>query len=198
MKTVMHTNCFRACQYSILMLLSTSLIGCVSVRMPPPTASATTVEHLRASNLVLSTVGEFTLAPGRNPDMDRTVGGLRGSSLQASSGSFSQQLKDVIIAELKAAGLYDEKSQVQIEGQLTDSQVDAAIGTGTARLAAHFTVDRASKRVFDKEISVDDQWESSFVGAIALPAAINHYTSLYKALAAKLFDDLDFRRALSR
>jgi len=194
----MHPKCFRACQYAILILLSTSLIGCVSVTMPPPSATASTVEKLRGSNLVPSTAGNFTVAPGRNPDMDRTVGGLRGSSLQASSGSFSQQLKEVIIAELKAAGLYDEKSQVQIEAQLTDSQVDAAIGTGTARLAARFTVNRMSKRVFDKEISVDDQWESSFVGAIALPAAVNHYTSLYKALAAKLFDDRDFRRVLAR
>jgi hypothetical protein len=193
----MNPNRLRTFQYAILMLLGTNLIGCASVTMPPPTASASTVEKLRTANLVPSMVGNFTLAPDRDPDMDRKVGGLRGSSIHAASGSYSQQLKDVIITELKAAGLYDEKSQIQIEGQLTDSQVDAAIGTGTARLAAHFTVNRAGKRVFDKELSVDAQWESSFVGAIALPAAINQYTSLYKSLAAKLFDDQDFRTALA-
>lgn len=189
---------FRVSRHAILVLLAASLVGCATVTMPPPTASASTVEQLRAANLAPSTVGNFSLAPGRNPDMDRTLGGLRGSSIQPASGSFSRQLKDVIVAELKAAGLYDEKSQIQIEAQLTDSQVDAAIGTGTALLAAHFTVDRAGKRVFDKEVSVDAKWESSFVGAIALPAAINQYMSLYQALAAKLFADQDFRKALAR
>lgn len=123
---------------------------------------------------------------------------MRGSSIRGANGSFSQQLKEVIVAELKASGLYDERSQTQIEAQLADSQVDAAIGTGTARLAANFTVDKAGKRVFEKELSVDSQWDSSYIGAIAIPEAINQYTSLYKALAAKLFDDKDFRAALAR
>jgi len=188
----------RTIQYSVLVLLGTSLIGCASVTMPPPTANANTVEKLRSANLAPSTVGRFSLAPGRNAEMDKSVGGLRGSSIRGANGSLSQQLKEVIIAELKASGLYDEKSQTQIEAQLVDSQVDAAIGTGTARLAANFTVDKAGKRVFEKELSVDSQWESSFVGAIAIPEAINQYTSLYKALAAKLFDDKDFHAALAR
>ena len=79
-----------------------------------------------------------------------------------------------------------------------ESQVDAAIGIGTARLAARFTVDRNGKRIFDKVLSVDSRWESSFIGAIALPEAINRYSSLYKELAAKLFEDKDFRTALAR
>ena len=57
---------------------------------------------------------------------------------------------------------------------------------------------RDSKRVFDKELAVDAKWESSFVGAIALPAAINQYSALYKTLVAKLFDDTEFRAALAR
>jgi hypothetical protein len=39
-------------------------------------------------------VGEFRLADGEDPDMDKKLGGLRGSSLTAANGSFSQQLKD--------------------------------------------------------------------------------------------------------
>ena len=187
-----------AFQYTTILLLGASIFGCASVKMPPPTASASTVEKIRTANLAPSTVGKFSLAPNLNPDMDKTVGGLRGSSVSGANGSYSLQLKEVIIAELKAAGLYDEKSQIQIEAQLTDSQVDAAIGTGTARLAAKFTVDKVGKRVFEKELSVESQWPSSFVGAIAIPEAINQYSSLYKALAAKLFDDKDFRAALAR
>lgn len=186
----------RVIQYSILVLLGAGLIGCASVTMPPPAASASTVEAVRTANLAPSAVGTFSLAAGLSPGMDKYVG-LRGSTLSGTNGSFSQQLKETLIAELKGAGLYDEKSQIMIEGQLKDSQLDAAIGTGTAKLAANFTVDKVGKRVFEKTLTVDSQWDSSFVGAIALPEAINQYTSLYKALVAKLFNDKDFRTALA-
>ncbi len=189
---------FGIARTTFLIAAGASLIGCASVTMPPPTATASTVENLRFANITPACTGKFSLAPGVNPDVDKSLGGLRGSSLQAESGSFSQQLKAVIMAELKAAGLYDEKSSSVIEGQLTESQVDAAVSVGTARLAARFTVDRNGKRVFDKVLSVDSQWESSFVGAIALPAAIHQYSALYKALAAKLFEDKEFRAALAR
>jgi hypothetical protein len=181
-----------------LALVALLLGGCASVKMPAATANVETVEKLRAARIAPTAVGTFALAPGKNADLDRTVGGLRGSSLSAASGSFAQQLKDELVAGLKAAGLYDEKSPFVIEGQLTDSKVDAAIGTGTGRLAARFTVARGGQRVFDKELAVEAQWESSFVGAIALPAAINQYGALYKALVAKLVDDPAFRTALAR
>ena len=179
----MFTSPLLATRLSILLLLSISLTGCASITMPPPTASTSTLEKLRAANLAPSSVGKFKLAPGLNPQMDKTVTGLRGSSIQGANGSFSQQLREVIIAELKAAGLYDEQSQIQIEGQLSDSHVDAAIGTGTAKLAAIFTVNKAGKKVFEKTVSVDSRWESSFIGAIAIPEAINQaYGAASRAL----------------
>lgn len=143
-------------------------------------------------------VGKFSLAPEKPAKMDTSLGGLRGASITPANGTFSQQLKDTLIVELKGAGYYDETSEFVIEGELTDSKVDAAIKLGTARLAAHFTVDKNNARLFDKELSVDSTWESSFVGAIAVPEAINQYTALYKMLIGKLFDDEDFRKALSK
>jgi len=130
--------------------------------------------------------------------MDTTLDGLRGSSVEPANGSFAKTLREELVVELKAAGLYDDASNIVITGQLTDSQVDAAIGTGTGKLGAHFTVTRDGKAVFDKTITVDAKWDSSFVGAIALPAAINQYTALYKTLAGKLFADPDFQKALAK
>jgi hypothetical protein len=178
--------------------LCSALVGCASVTLPPPTASADTVQKLRASNIGPASTGKFTLAPGKPASMDTNVGGLRGLSVAAPNGSYALYLRDVLATELKAAGLYDEKSAVVIDGQLTDSQVDAAISTGTGRLAARFTVSRAGKQVFDKELSVSAKWESSFVGAVAIPAALNQYTSFYKSLVAKLLDDPDFRMAVAK
>jgi hypothetical protein len=172
------------------------LTGCVSVKLPPPSASTETVLILRSANLSSTAVGDFKLAEGKDPAMDKRVGGLRGSSLVAESGSFSQQLKDEIVVALRAAGVYDDKAPIRIEGRLTDSMVDAAIKTGTGRLAARFIVDRNGKRVYDKELVVESSWSSSFIGAVAIPRAVNEYGALYKKLTNKLFSDKEFLRVL--
>lgn len=174
------------------------LFGCAAVQLPPPTATGDTVEQLRAANLQAMQADKFTLARGKPAEMDRVQGGLRGSSVSAEGGSFAQYLQAVLVAELKAAGLYDDKAQARIGGQLVDSQLDAAVSTGTGRLAARFTVHRDGRLIFDKELSIDEKWESSFIGAVALPEAINRYGQFYKRLVAKLFNDPDFRRALAK
>jgi hypothetical protein len=179
--------------------VSLALFGCATVQMPvPTTASADNLSTLRAANLAPAKAGAFVLAPGKPAALDTTLDGLRGSSVEPANGSFAKTLREELVVELKAAGLYDETSNTVITGQLTDSQVDAAIGTGTGRLGAHFTVTRDGKSVYDKTLTVDAKWESSFVGAIALPAAINQYTALYKTLAGKLFADADFQKALAK
>jgi len=194
---MLSVNFSRALSVAVLGAAVTVLAGCAAVKLPAPTASGSTVQQLRSTKLVPARSGSFVLAPGKDPGMDQKVGGLRGSSVTAESGSYAQYLKDTLVAELKAAGLYDEAAGVIIEGQLTDSQVDAAIGTGTARLAARFMVLRTGRQVFDKELVVDARWDSSFIGAVAIPAAINQYTALYKALVAKLFADEGFQAALA-
>lgn len=174
-----------------------ALTGCASVKMPAPAPSAANAEKLRATKLAPAQLGRFTLAAGKPATMDTTLGGLRGSSVSPANGSFAGQLRDELAAELGAAGLLDPKSGIVIEGQLTDSMVDAAISTGRGRLAARIQVRRDGKGLFDKEVVAEASWESSFVGAVAIPAAINQYGALYKTLVGKLFDDADFRRALA-
>lgn len=174
------------------------LVGCTTV-MPPPMAGGENSQSLRAANLMATNVGSFKLAPGLPPAMDKELsGGLRGGNISAPSGSYSQHLRDALKAELQSAGLLDLQSPYIIDGELTDSKVDAAIGTGTARLAARFRVTREGKRVFEKELVSEDSWESSFVGAVAIPRAVEHYGAIYKGLVGKLLTDTDFRRAIAR
>jgi hypothetical protein len=174
------------------------LVGCANVQLDAKDPTPATVEKLRTLSLAPASAGSFVLAPGKSPSMDTTLPGLRGNSLTPAKGSFAQLLKDTLIVELAAAGLYDAKSAVVIEGQLTDSRVDAAIGTGTGRLAARFVVRRSGQVVFDKELAAEASWESSFIGAVAIPMAMDRYNALYKALVAKLIDEPGFRSALAR
>ncbi len=172
--------------------------GCANVKLDATGASPATVEKLRGANLAAAQAGSFKLAAGKPAAMDTALSGLRGNTLEPAKGSWSQLLKDTLVAELTAAGLYDQASPLVIEGELTDSKVDAAIGTGTGRLAARFVVKKQGQPVFDKELAVDASWESSFIGGVAIPVAMNQYGALYKALVAKLVDDPEFRRALAR
>lgn len=174
-----------------------AMTGCASVKMPAPAPSAANAEKLRATKLVPAQVGAFKLAAGKPADMDTSLSGLRGSSVSPANGSFAGQLRDEIATELTAAGLLDANSKIVIEGQLTDSMVDAAMSTGKGRLAAKIQIKRDGQTLFDKEVVAEATWESSFVGAIAIPAAINQYGALYKTLVGKLFDDADFKRALA-
>jgi hypothetical protein len=175
-----------------------ALSGCTTV-LPTPIASPAASQALRGANLVPMAVGTFKLAPGLPPEVDRELsGGLRGGNIVAPNGSYSAHLKEILRAELNSAGLLDAQSKAIVEGQLLESKVDAAIGTGTARLAARFQVVRDGQAVFDKEVSVDDSWDSSFVGAVAIPRAIEHYGALYRSLIIKLVSDGDFKRALAR
>lgn len=183
---------------SIPLVLALAIAGCANIKLDATGATPATVEKLRAANLAPAQVGAFKLAAGKDPAMDTTLSGLRGNTLAPAKGSWSQLLKDTLVTELTASGLYDSASRSIIEGQLTDSRVDAAIGTGTGRLAARFTVTNGGRVVYEKEIAAEASWESSFLGAVAIPAAMNQYGALYKTLVAKLVDDPDFRRALAK
>ncbi len=188
----------RASTLLACLALSFWLVGCASVNLPAPSASAQNIEKLRAVALVQAQMGAFQLAAGKNPEMDRVLGGMRGSTISPAKGSFALQLRDELAAELKAAGMLDEKATTIISGQLTDSMVDAAISQGKGRLAAEISVTRSGQTVFKKELIVERTWESSFIGATAIPAAMNNYSALYKDFVSKLIEDVDFRKAMGR
>lgn len=60
------------------------------------------------------------------------------------------------------------------------------------------TLIKGSQVLYDKLLRQEDSWKSSFVGAIAIPDAINHYTAQYGLLLDQLYKDEDFRKAASR
>jgi hypothetical protein len=182
----------------IPLIIALASAGCASVAVDTTGASPVTAEKLRTANVAPAQVGSFQLAPGKPAAMDTKLGGLRGNRLRPAKKSWSQLLKDTLVVELTAAGLYDPSSRFVIEGQLTDSKVDAAIGTGTARLAARFIVTSDGRVEYDKELAIDASWESSFIGGVAVPKAMSQYSALYKQLIAKLIDDPDFQRALAK
>lgn len=175
------------------------LVGCANISMSQPKPTVDTTAALRTAALTPAAVGKFSLDPSAPADMDKSHS-LRGANSVASpiDGSFAQYLRESLRVELEAAGLYDPASNAVITGTLKQSQVDPAMSTGTAKLAARFVVTRAGAVKYEKDLSVDDSWESSFIGATAIPLAAAKYEGLYRKLVAKLLADPGFRTALSK
>lgn len=180
---------------SLLCVVCVLFAGCVSVPMTPHQPTLETQERITAAKISPMSLGVFVLAEGKDPEIDKVIS-LRGSTLMPPENSYSVYLREVVAAELRAAGKLDPASKIVIRGWLTDNQVDA-MGTsvGSGSLGARFSLSRDGVVVYDKEHQVKAQWPSSFIGAVALPAAMNEYTALYKKLIVRLFDDAEFRAA---
>ena len=170
--------------------------GCVSQQMAPPQPTLQAIQLLRSANYPAMRVGDFAPAPTLSPSANKSMA-IRGLTLSSPyDNSFAKYLGATLEADLRGAGKLDPNSDLVVEGLLTQSYDDAGIGTGAAMLGSKFTLLRAGKLVFEKELNVDAHWDSNFVGAVAIPDAANNYTSLYDKLVLKLFSDNDFRTAI--
>lgn len=174
-------------------ILSALLSGCVQMTMGPHQAQLQNIELLRKSEIASMNVGPFALEKGKEADLNKNVN-IRGSTLSpANDATFSDYLRDGIIAELQASGKYDPASTLVIKGWLTDSQVTAPVSDiGRGSLGARFNLSRAGNTVYERTLQVEAQWPSAFIGADAIPTAANQYTSLFKKLITRLFEDKDF------
>ena len=173
--------------------------GCAQIQLGAPVASIDNAQKAKAALAAPVALGEFTLEAGKPAALDTSLNVRSNNVSSPVEGSFAKYLKQTLSVELAAAGLLDPKSDRVIQGRLTDSQLDAALsGRGTGSLAARFMVQRAGATVYDKEHRVAADWETSFIGAVGIPAAINEYSALYRKLVASLLADTAFRDALAR
>ncbi len=172
--------------------------GCAQIPLTPPSAKADIVEKARASRLAPINVGSFKPDPKLGAENDRGIN-VRSNTLSSPvEGSFAQYLRETLIVDLKASGLYDANSPATMSGFLTESLLDVGIETGQSNLGARFVLSNGGKILYDKELKASANWPSSFVGAIAIPQGINQYTDLYHKLVGMLFDDPDYQKASSK
>ncbi|GAB3095521.1 hypothetical protein [Lysobacter terrae] len=175
--------------FLLIPVLSLSLAACVS--MPPPSyqPGISNTEQLLQRRTGKLTVDRFDAAKGvANKSLS-----VRGSQLTGGSdGTFGTYLQEALVTELKAAGRYDGDSPLHVSGTLLRNELDGAIKTGTAQVAARFVVKRGDVVVYDKSFEAKHEWESSFIGALAIPAAMDNYAGAVQKLIGMLFADPDF------
>lgn len=166
--------------------------GCTAVA-PNYVPSPSTVQPLAAAKVQPAKTGAFTGTKEAN-DTSLT---LRASSMQASQGTYSKYLADAIKTELELAKLYAPNAATEITAVLLKNDMDTGLADkGAGTMQAKFTVTRDGKVRFDKVIAASTQWDTSFVGAIAIPKAQQEYPRLVQQLVANLFADPEFIAAL--
>jgi hypothetical protein len=174
--------------------LAGTLAGC-AMNIGAPQASLTGIEAVRQAGVPPLALGGFVPGGSVSASDDRSTMVRAVNTIDAPGGSFAGMLRSTLMADLNGAGRYDPSAPLTLSGVLTERMVDSTVGTGTASLAADFTLARDGKTVFDKRLRVNDSWDSSFVGAEAIPDATNHFTGLFEKLSLKLLADPDFRAA---
>ncbi len=174
------------------------LTGCARIQLSPPTASADAIQTARSSGIAPAAIAPFSLAAGSPKALDLSVS-IRGSTAYSPyQDSLAKYLEETLRTELASAGLLDPKSPYAISGELVRSEVAAGMSEGSAALGARFKVSHNGQSVFDKQLIATDTWPSSFVGAVAIPEALNRYTALYRKLIAALLADPAFVQAMKK
>jgi hypothetical protein len=180
-------------KYFHLMLLLPLLViaaGCTSIS-PTYQESVDNVNKLRSANASKVMVGKFTGKP------EVQVLSTRGNSFESPYNSlFSDYIREAVRMEIERAGLLDSSSPTLIEGVLEQNEVDAGVSTGSQKISVRFSVRKTTGVVYDKAISVKNEWGSSFAGAVALPLAHGAYPATVSMLLEKLFSDPQFIAAI--
>lgn len=183
---------------AIVLAAAALLTGCARIPLGAPVASVDNIQKAKGLGMAPVAIGEFKPEAGKDAKLDNTLSIRSNAVYSPINESFAQYLKETLRVELAAAGLLDPASATSIRGDLTASQLDAPIGQGTGALAARFVVARAGRTLYDKELKVNSTWESPFIGAVAIPAAVNEYSALHRKLVAMLLADPAFRTAVAR
>ena len=167
--------------------------GC-AMQAPPYQPSLDNVEILKKT-AGPTALGSFTVQAGGAGVVSI---GLRGSSMSSPVGTdYAAYLASALSQELQLAGKLDPKAKVVITGLLLKNDIAAGgMSTNSGEIEAQFTVFNAGQERYRGTHRAEMSWESSFIGAVAIPKAQQQYPLLVQKLLAQLMADSRFQAAL--
>ena len=171
---------------------------CADLKVGSPQPSFEAVQTLNAAKITPVSIGTFGPGPTLPADADKSMG-VRAETLYPPVGrTFSQYLGDLLQADLAASGKLATGAPLVISGHLDHNELNAGgLSTNDGRIAATFVVTRSDGTIaYQKQLDAEAKWESGFLGAEAIPKAIDQYTTLYKTLLNRLFQDSEFQASL--
>lgn len=175
-----------------VLLACSVLAGCIT--MPAAQYQTAVASRPLAAGAPVG-VGEARAAAG----VDNGKVSLRGTPMTSSAadGTFSGYVRDALIAELSVSGRYDAAAERRIAVKLLRHDVDASgFSEGSAHLSARIVVSGGTGGRFEKQYEASHTWPSSFIGATAIPAAVDNYPTAVQKLIVVVLSDPDFQAAI--
>lgn len=170
------------------------LLSACTMNAPKYTFSPDHVQTLRSANLAPARVGTVAVT-GKDAHNDTIT--LRGNGMHSPYGSYAQYLQEALSQDLREARLLDDKATTEVSAELLKNDIDTkGFGTASGDIEARFTVKRAGQTAYAQNKSAHIEWDSNFIGAIAIPRAQEHYPVLVTALLNALYADAAFLQAL--
>ncbi|MGE4544662.1 MAG: hypothetical protein AB7D06_11210 [Pedobacter sp.] len=182
--------------FKLFMALLFSLLatGCMTMRTPPYEASINNYEPLQKGHYKKVALGDFSVS-GSNLNLIS----VRGNPLKSSvNDSFGSYLKFALEEELYKAGLLADDATCIISGVLMENDIDTAFVTASGHISANLVIKEKGEIVYDKVLTATHEWESNFVGAIAIPRARDNYPFIVREFINALVEDSDFKKALTK
>lgn len=170
------------------------LAGCAELPMHAPTPNFDLIVKAKATRTAPVALGQFKVDQGVNPEIDKGLSVRSNHLFSPYDHSFAQFLRQTVLTDLQASGLYDANAPLTLSGYLTESTLNVPTDKGDASLGARFVLTRGEQKVFEKELKAGATWESSFLGVTAIQDGINQYTSLYHKLLGILLSDSDYQK----
>lgn len=174
-----------------------ALIVCVSgcsLNAPKYTPSLDNANRLRDAHIDPIKVAKFTADEKNRAKVDKIT--LRANTYASPyNGSFISYVEEAARMELAEARALDPNAATLLDGTLLRNDVDVGMAKGSADIEAQFVLRRGGAVRYDKIKKAHSEWDSSFVGAIAIPAAAENYPGVVQKLMNDLFSDPDFINA---
>jgi hypothetical protein len=143
-------------------------------------------------------VGKFELAKGREAELN-SIGARSTTFTSPVNGSYADYLAEAAKADLRASGKLDPSSPKVLAGVIEKNALSAAgIVTNDAEVAVRFTLKQGNNVTYEKLVTASHSWESSFMGGIAIPRAIQNYVVTVQKLLKQLYLDPDFASSTGR
>jgi hypothetical protein len=170
--------------------------GCATTA-PKYNTNFDNVAKLRAADLAPAKIAVMTKESGAKSDVDSLT--IRGGSYKSPYGSYTAYVREALKQEFNDARLDDPNSTVEVGGVLLRNVLDASgFSRAFAEIEARIQVKRDQKIVYNSIKTARVEWDSSFVGAVAIPRAAQSYPSVIQKLLGELYADPQFLAALKK
>jgi hypothetical protein len=180
----------------IVCLIASLVAGCAT-NAPQYSASVANIDA--AAKLPGSVaVGKFDFKKGEEARLN-SVGARADTFTSPVNGSYADYLAEAAKADLKGAGKLDPASPRVLTGTIEKNDLSAAsLVTNYSDVTVKFKLADGASTAYEKTLTMHHEWESSFLGGIAIPRAIQNYVVTLQKLLNKLYSDPDFASAAGK